>query len=246
MPVDHFPSTHATWIDAQLTIAERGRAAGDAAAEGNAVAALRRHLMERYYDALRAYVLGGSLRRLGEVDELVGGFFAERACRPGFLGQWRQSGLPLRRWMMTGVNLYGKSIIRERTRDREVPTADINPEVLVDESSAERAFERAWALAVLNAALETVHAELAAQERLDDYATFRRRVIEGEAYASIAAGSGRTEQQCAGATRLVTERLRETLRAVLRDEGVGEREIDGALAEVYEAFGIARRVDGRE
>jgi hypothetical protein len=23
MPVDHFPSTHATWIDAQLTIAER-------------------------------------------------------------------------------------------------------------------------------------------------------------------------------------------------------------------------------
>jgi hypothetical protein len=29
MPVDHFPSTHATWIDAQLTIAEDGdRAAG--------------------------------------------------------------------------------------------------------------------------------------------------------------------------------------------------------------------------
>ena len=24
MPVDHFPSTHATWIDAQLTIAEDG------------------------------------------------------------------------------------------------------------------------------------------------------------------------------------------------------------------------------
>jgi hypothetical protein len=118
MPVDHFPSTHATWIDAQLTIAERSRAAGDAAGESNAVTALRRHLMERYHDALRAYVLGGSLRRLGEVDELIGGFFAERACRPGFLAQWRASGLPLRRWMMTGINLYGKTIVRERTRDR--------------------------------------------------------------------------------------------------------------------------------
>jgi hypothetical protein len=30
-PVDHFPSTHATWIDAQLTLAEGGdaRVAGD-------------------------------------------------------------------------------------------------------------------------------------------------------------------------------------------------------------------------
>jgi len=33
---DHFPSTHGTWIDAQLTIAERGRTAGDAALESNA------------------------------------------------------------------------------------------------------------------------------------------------------------------------------------------------------------------
>ena len=52
MPVDHFPSTHATWIDAQLTIAERSRAAGDAVGEINAIDALRRHLMERYHAAL--------------------------------------------------------------------------------------------------------------------------------------------------------------------------------------------------
>jgi hypothetical protein len=34
MPIDHFPSTHATWIEAQLTIAEDGEraaAAGDGA-----------------------------------------------------------------------------------------------------------------------------------------------------------------------------------------------------------------------
>jgi len=244
MPVDHFPSTHATWIDAQLTIAERSRAAGDAAGESNAVTALRHHLMERYHDALRAYVLGGSLRRLGEVDELIGGFFAERACRPEFLAQWRESGLPLRRWMMTGINLYGKTIVRERTRDREVPVGELQPDALVDESTAERAFERAWALSVLNAALAQVHADLSAQGRLEEFSIFRRRVIGGEAYTTIAAGTGRTEQQCAGATRLVTDRLRAALRVVLRDEGITEPEIDAALAEVYDAFGIARRLDG--
>ena len=77
MPVDHFPSTHATWIDAQLTIAEdgdRAAAAGDpAAAEraSNARDALRRHVMGRYATALTAYVSTPQLRRIGERDDLV-------------------------------------------------------------------------------------------------------------------------------------------------------------------------------
>jgi DNA-directed RNA polymerase specialized sigma24 family protein len=82
MPVDHFPSTHATWIDAQLTIAEdgdRAAARGDSAGQGratNARDAIRRHVMERYAPALTAYVSTPELRRLGERDELVSGFFA--------------------------------------------------------------------------------------------------------------------------------------------------------------------------
>ena len=243
VPVDHFPSTHATWIDAQLTIAERGRSAGDAAVESNALAALRQHLMERYHGALRAYVGGSGLRRLREPDELVGGFFADRACKPAFLEAWRASGLPLRRWMMTGINLYGKSLVREATRNREKPAGTIDEGSLVDMSTAERAFERAWALAVLNAALSRVHGDLAAQGRLDDYGIFRRRVIDGQGYDAIAPEVGRTHQQCANATRLVTDRLREALRAVLRDEGLVGTDLDLALGEVYEAFGIGKRAE---
>ena len=74
MPVDHFPSTHATWIDAQLTIAER---AGSHTEDGqSARRALQQHLMQRYHEPLRAYVRGSSMRQLGDTDELVGGFFA--------------------------------------------------------------------------------------------------------------------------------------------------------------------------
>jgi DNA-directed RNA polymerase specialized sigma24 family protein len=254
VPVDHFPSTHATWIDAQLTIAERSRAAGDAAGEVNAIDALRRHLMERYHAALRAYVCGGSLRRLGEPDELVGGFFVDRACKPGFLMQWRASGLPLRRWMMTGINLYGKSIIRQRSRDRLrtsvewgggeddgsiAGTEEFTAES--DELNAEQAFERAWSRTILKTALARVHAELDARGRLDDFAAFRRHAVEGEPYDSIAADLGRTVQQVSVANRAVLDRLRTEVREVLRDEGITEAEIEAAIGDVYRAFGIERR-----
>jgi hypothetical protein len=146
--------------------------------------------------------------------------------------------------MMTGINLYGKSVIRERSRDREAPVGQVDEGSLVEESDAVRAFERAWALAVLNHALALVHADLAAQGRLEEFDIFRRRVVQGEAYETIAPTVGRSAQQCAGATRLVTDRLREALRNSLRDEGVPHADIDAALAEVYEVFGIARRADG--
>ena len=243
MPVDHFPSTHATWIDAQLTIAER---AGAHTEHGqSAQRALQQYLMQRYHAGLRAYVTRSSLRSIGEPDDLVGGFFAERACKSDFLNSWRQSGLSLRRWMMTGINLYGKSIIRNQTRDRlrSIGGVDLENGGLADESSAEQAFERAWALVVLNAALSQVHADLAAMSRLEDFWIFRRRVIQGESYESIAPSVGRTPQQCAGGTRFVTDRLREALRNALSEEGVPDRDIGVSITDVYRAFGINKRVN---
>jgi hypothetical protein len=73
---------------------------------------------------------------------------------------------------------------------------------------------------------------------------FRRRVIDGEGYDTIAPTVGLTAQQCAGATRLVSQRLAAALREVLRDEGVTEGEMDGAVADVQRAVGV-RPMDGR-
>jgi hypothetical protein len=244
MPVDHFPSTHATWIDAQLTIMQDSGDAGP-----TALGALRRHLMERYRAALVAYVRGGSLRRLGDAEDLVAGFFADRACEPRFLQDWRASGMPLRRWMMNGVNFYGRGMIRDRARAR---ARDGGPELAdraagdlaraleaagMEEQDAELAFERAWALAVLNDAHARAHADLAERGRLEEYEIFRRQVIEGEGYETIAPSLGRTPQQCAGAKRLVTQALREAVRESLRAEGVPESELDAEVARVYGLLG---------
>lgn len=43
---------------------------------------------------------------------------------------------------------------------------------------------------------------------------------------------GRSEQQCAGATRLVAQRVRAALADVLRGEGVAEHELDAEIARV--------------
>jgi hypothetical protein len=265
--VDHFPSTHATWIDAQLTIIDGAGGATEgprAQVAGNARAALRKHLWERYHAPLRAYVHGGSLRRAGEPEELVSGYFAERVTTPEFLVAWRSSGMPLRRWMMNGMGFYARGVVRDRMRDRmrtftdlaeprasattDAGTdrrADPTDDLLgADARTAADAFEHAWAIAVLDAAHAQVHAELDAQGRLDQYEVFRRRVIDGEGYDTIAPSVGLTPQQCAGATRLVSQRLAASLREVLRDEGVTEGEMDATVGEVRRAVG-ARPAEGR-
>ena len=209
VPVDHFPSTHATWIDAQLTIAERSRAAGDPAGETNAVAALRRHLMERYHGALRAYVRGSSMRAIGDADELVAGFFAERVGEPEFLRGWRASGKPLRRWMMNGISFWARGVARDRGRELGRSGGAAGPEP-IDERDAVRAFDAEWALSMVNTAHARVHAD----------------------YESIAAELGVSRQDCANAVRRVGARVRDALREALVDDGVPPADVEEAVLEV--------------
>ena len=262
--VDHFPSTHATWIDAQLTVIEEcgeAPAAAQAQRAERAMASLRTHLWERYHAPLRAYVHGGSLRRAGEPDDLVAGYFADRVTAPEFLREWRRTDLPLRRWMMNGLGFYARGVVRDRMRDRLRTFTDAGAgaatgagttgagepsgtglgEALdafaADDRTAEDAFDRAWAIAVLDAAHAQAHAELADEGRLDAYEVFRRRVIEGEGYETIGPAVGMDAPQCAGATRLVSQRMARALREVLRAEGVRESEMDATMAEVRRAVG---------
>lgn len=247
VPVDHFPSTHATWLDAQLTLADDGD--GASAVAQDARRALRQHVMARYHQPLRAYVKGSSLRELGEADDLVAGFFADRVGSPSFLSEWRASGMPLRRWLMNGIGYYGRGVLRDRMRDRlrqadagvrdpSATTIDASPlDLIPDNREAEQDFDEAWALEILNAAHERVHADLDAAGRLDEYEVFRRHVIDGVEYAVIGADLGLTRQQCANCVRRVSDRVREALRDVLRAEGIPGSELDGELSRIRRLLG---------
>ena len=244
MHLDRFPTTHATWIEAQLTIAEAMGSGSTGARE--AMESLRRHLMERYRSPLEAYVRGSSMRGLGEPGELVAGFFADRLGSRDFVTNWRASGMPLRRWMMNGISYYGRGVARDRARDRmrqfpEAPDAEAGggglESSLVEERDASQAFDEAWALRILNEALARVHADLDALGRLDEYEIFRRHVVDGMPYEPIAEDLQLTRQQCANAVRRIGRRVREALRDVLRDDGERTERIDEAVREVLAVLG---------
>lgn len=251
MPVDHFPSTHATWIDAQLTIAEDGEraaAAGDPVAAARAAEArsqLRRHVMERYNGALGAYVSGTGLRTAGERDELVAGFYAGALADPAFFTRWRASGMPLRRWLMNAISFHCRGLRRDalRERGRIAPAAGVQwldgsqapggggPGGAAEADAAD-AFDRAWALAIVNESYARVQSDLIDAGRDDEDAILRMHVIEGMPYEEIARRTGSTRAECYNAMRRMAARVREALRELLREEGVPNSGLEAAVSEV--------------
>ena len=247
MPVDHFPSTHATWIDAQLTIAEDGdRAAGAGDDEGRARAesardALRRHVMERYTVALGAYVSATGLRSAGERDELVSGFYAGPMADERFFVRWRGSGMPLRRWLMNAMSFHCRGIARNTARER-ARTEDLGSvgqpgmggmhTVPASEGDAADAFDRAWALALVNEAYARVQAELAGSGRSVEDEVMRMHVIDGMPYDAVGDALGLTRADCFNAARRVTARVRDAVRELLREEGVPNSGLDAGVREV--------------
>ena len=94
MSANAFPQTRRTWIDDAL---DRG---------GDGVHDVNGHIMETYAWPLRVYYLGTNSRWLGEPDDVIDGFFADRLARDSFLGDWRASGLRLRRWLINAFCFY--------------------------------------------------------------------------------------------------------------------------------------------
>lgn len=232
-----FPTTHATWLE---TILIDDRAMSDTQNSDTASAAKRAqqarfHVMERYAAPLEVFVKGSSLARLGEPSELVNGFFAARLSDANYLRAWPASGMRFRRWLMNGMLFYGQGLARDRARAAARGTTVAAEELDLragTASAAEEDFERAWALAVVREATTRVEAQLLDEGRAVEFAIFRRHAIDGQPYAAFAGEVGRTPQQCAGATRLVAQRVRTVLAEVLCEEGVPEAELDDEIARV--------------
>lgn len=224
-----FPTTHETWMRTLVGV-------GVAAAEREIAAETARiAVMKRYAEPLAVFVRGSSLARLGEPEEIVNGFFAARLSDARFLAGWAASGMRFRRWLMNGILFYGQGLARDRARAQE-RGGSIEPSELDRRkgahASGEEDFERAWSLAVVREATDRADQELLAEGRSVDFEIFRRHAVDGQPYAAFAREVGRSESQCAGATRLVAQRVRAKLAELLVEEGVPEREIDDEIARV--------------
>ena len=248
--VDHFPSTHGTWILSRL---DEMRGGGDMARA--ALDELNGHVMRRYAQPLAAYVRTSSLRSDEEPDELVNAFFASRLSRDGYLVQWRESGLPLRRWLVNGMLLHA----RERARSRRMASGEAERVAGADPSALERhepsayeTFEREWARHVLSEAAMRAEQQLVSEGRADAWHAFKRHVIDGVPYSSIAEGlaggdATRAANEARGGAgnaesartlaRLGHARFERALREILSDESVSPADVDVELAWIYEVSG---------
>jgi len=233
---DFFPSTHETWLHTRI----EAISCGDGLIALQAAQEIREHLMERYAEPLTAYVRGSSLATLGEPTEIVHGFFARSLADAAFTVRWSERGGPLRRWMINGLLLHARGVVRDRARNREhsmTDSAQLESTLASPEPPAERAFELAWSLALLGAACNDVAESFARDGREQAFEIFRQHVVEGKSYPTIEGELGVDPVRAATEVRAVTRALRESLLERLREEGLVGDEIEREVASILRRVG---------
>lgn len=209
MKRDVFPSTLNTWIDRRLDEGDGGRAE------------VNRHVMSVYAMPLRTYFLGTGDRWLGEADEVVQGFFADRLDRPRFFADWQQADMPLRRWLINAFCFYLKELRRRRWRDDRSGTLPDDP--VVYEGNAERDFDRAFVASVVQRAMELARESCEADGLGEHWEVFTDHFCHDRAYAELGPEHGVDAARAAVMARTASRRFRTAVREVLARDGGDER-----------------------
>lgn len=215
---DHFPSTHLTILlnDLRTVMFDPSKRQLPAAH-----ARLAEVVMARYATPLEAYAKGSTLREIAEPAELVHGYFATALADPQYFHRYQASGMRLRRWLMNGLLLHARGVARDRSRAvrREGSSIDLIATPYAADRSAEQAFDRAWALALLSEACAGVEGALLAEGRDRAWTVFRRHAIDGRSYIELESELGLGRQQMADLVRSVTRRVRARILELLETEG---------------------------
>ena len=182
---------------------------------------LRARIMLRYAEPLAIYAAGSSLRQIAEPRDLVHGFFVQALARDDFFQRYQASGMRLRRWLMNGLLLHARGVVRDRSRQQRREGAPIESasHITGGESTAEAAYNHAWALALLSEACASIEAALVAEGRDRAWTVFRRHALDGRSYLDLETELGLGRQQMADLVRSVTRRLRTRVLELLEDEG---------------------------
>jgi DNA-directed RNA polymerase specialized sigma24 family protein len=218
---DIFPSTQRTWIE--VTLGQTGKDRLE----------VNRHVMSLYAHPLRVYFLGTSVRWLGDADDVVAGFFADRLARDDFFADWKRSGLRLRRWLMNAFSFYLSEQLRQRKRDRRM-TGPI-PELGTLGASPERLLDRAFGQSIVGEALKSAQAECASKTLTEHWGIFVRHAYDGLPYEQIGPAFGVTPERAAVMARTAARHFRRALRDLLQADGASEIDADNEIKDLLAA-----------
>lgn len=215
-----FPSTNHGWIGTQLALGEAGRRL------------VVQHVMESYALPLERYLRGSSFCAAGEAKELVNGFLADRVSQQDYFVRWMESGVKLRRWLMTGFLFYLRETVRRSQRGPKPLDTDPSD----DREDAHKQFEREWALALVARALERARASCERKGQRTHWEMLERHYLHGVPYATLIAEYGVTAKEAATMVRTAAGKLRRAFFDLLDRDGVPESEIDSEIARLMEAL----------
>ena len=240
MAQDVFPATLNTWIAGQLQQGQTG------------LLNVNHHLMSTYAWPLKVYYLGTNARTLGEADDVVEGFFANRLSQNDFLGKWQASGMRLRRWLMNAFCFYLKELRRhERPRvaagaggasDRGASADrgfDTNGGIQLAAASEdpEVAFTRAAAISFVQRAMQQAADECHAENLDQHWEIFQRHHLDGRCFADISREYGVNAARATVMARTATRKFRNALRDVLAADGVSPDQIDEEIQLLLKEIG---------
>ena len=215
-----FPSTNRGWIGEQLSLGVDGRSL------------VVTHVMASYARPLERYLRGSSYRNAGEPHELVQGFLAEKLPAPDFFDRWLASGFPLRRWLMNGFLFY----LRETVRRTQRFPAGLDAEPSDERETAQRRFEREWALELVQRALVRARAACERRGQSLHWELFERHHLHSVPYSVLIAERGITAKEAATMVRTAAGKLRSAIFELLDRDGIPEPEIDGEIMRLMEAL----------
>lgn len=222
---DHFPPTPRTLVHEAL--------------DGGDPQAVAAHLIRLYERPLRIYFGATSFRNLGDPEDIVAGFLADRLSRSDWLQGWRDAcrsrEIPLRRWLLNALNFYLKEEARRAARDRRLPEPTTGA-TSSEEGGAERTFEREAARAVVAEALARTEAACREVGQSRHYEVFVRHTIDRQPYETIGPALGLSLSQCGGQVRTVTAKFRRAVAEVLAEEGIEDGELDREIVRLMEAL----------
>ncbi len=195
---------------------------GETDTRGAAPSAAARALAELcagYRPPLLAHALRRGLSP-ADAEDAVQGFF-QKLLRLGSLASLRPRELRFRAWLLAAFNHHLADLrdhARAARRDvRRNAPLDEARELLAVEPAPDHAFDRAWALALLQTVTERLRAEQAAAGRAKQFEVLAPGLAGRSAdapHAAMAARLGLNE----AALRVALHRLRQRYRQLLRDE----------------------------
>lgn len=219
---DVFPSTASTWLSRCLDGEEGG------------VEAANRHIMDVYAQPLRVYYLGSSFRTLGEPEDLVGGFFADRLSRKEFLSRWHLSGRPLRHWLIVGFKHF---LYEEGRRRRGKGEGSFDEEMQrAGEDEPTRDWDRAIARSLVQEATRRAAASCVSEGLDRHWGLFVAHHVDGEGFREIGARLGESPERCAVMARTAANRFRRALRDIVGWRGASESDVDSEIGLLMEAL----------